>query len=244
MRKSTSQRCNSVLSNTEISHLLQHCTTDTERCLLLLLLSTGARIGALSRLTYSDVKEEEGTSLPATAIIIEKGNRPHCIPITSEVLRALKTKATGHGCQDENEAWLHAVRERICIFCSKGNLAIPMNVRCLRQTFYAICERSGMGRPIWPHLIRHTVAHQLWRSGNSVVSIAKFLGHRSVHTTFTQYLDLSASELIMNMNIPWLHDITKRVPTGLSKSPCFVQMPLALHVHDNLLNRSFVANKR
>ena len=244
MRRSTSQRCNSVINNREISHLLQNCTSDTERCLFLLLLSTGACMGALSRLTYGDVKEEEGTSSPAAATIIEKGNRPGCILITSEVLRALKTKATGQGSQDENDAWLHAVREQICIFGSKRNSKIPMNVRCLRQTFYTLCERSGMGRPIWPHLIRHTVAHQLWRCGNPVVSIAKFLKHRSVHTTFTQYLGLSASELIMDMIFSWLHDSTKRVASGSSQSPCFVRMPLALHVHDNPLNRSFAANKR
>ena len=239
-----------MLNNTEINHLLQNCNSHTERCLLLLLLSTGARIGALSRLTYGDVKEEEDASFPATATIIEKGNRPRCIPITSDVLRVIKMKAVSQRCQDlpEDDAWLHAVSERLCIFRSARNPMIPMNVRCLRQIFYTLCDRAGIGRPIWPHLIRHTVAHQLWRCGNPVVSIAKFLGHKSVHTTFTQYLDLSTAELIMNMNIPWLHDMkdfTKStVPIELSTSPCSVQIPMQLTIHDNPVDHSLAADKR
>lgn len=43
----------------------------------------------------------------------------------------------------------------------------------------------------------------LWAHHNPVVLIAKFLGHRSVHTTNRHYLRLSFAEVLARVKLPW-----------------------------------------
>lgn len=52
---------------------------------------------------------------------------------------------------------------------------------------------------------RKFVVCQLMAHQNSIEHVAKFLGHRSINTTFGTYWDATTTELSADMNIPWLH---------------------------------------
>ena len=55
-----------------------------------------------------------------------------------------------------------------------------------------------------PHALRHSYAHILLNSGNSVDIVSKLLGHSSSSTTEKFYLKETASDVAERANIPWL----------------------------------------
>ena len=46
-----------------------------------------------------------------------------------------------------------------------------------------IGERSGIGRNLYPHLIRHTTASMSLERGMNVTDLQKMLGHEKLDTT-------------------------------------------------------------
>ena len=46
-----------------------------------------------------------------------------------------------------------------------------------------IAERSGLGRKVTPHIIRHTTATIAVNAGMPIEDVSKLLGHASVNTT-------------------------------------------------------------
>jgi hypothetical protein len=163
--------------------------------LMEILLTSGCRIGALSGLTWGAVRDNGSSSngLRRTAIIHEKGNRPHFILLTERSQQAL------------------AIEERRCT----ARLGVPpadnasvwtVRTRQLRNIFYLVCQTAGIrGSHCHPHACRHTVAHCLFLAGNPIALVAKYLGHTNLETTNRYYLRLSFDELVTRLVIPWIH---------------------------------------
>ena len=47
----------------------------------------------------------------------------------------------------------------------------------------AIGERSGIGRAVFPHLLRHTFATDMLEHGASLNEVSELLGHKKLDTT-------------------------------------------------------------
>jgi integrase len=180
-----------VPTEEELELLLRSCKNDTESLLLMLLSTTGVRIGALVRMRYGDVQHGGGGKGHhlAVAVVREKGGRQHVMPLTQSVAAAL------HRRQQETAGPY--------VFPQKRNSQAPINIRCLREVFYRVVRRAKLPH-LHPHLMRHAVAHRLFCLDNSVDKISKFLGHRNIQTTLQHYLNLSTRELVDSMHIPWL----------------------------------------
>lgn len=53
----------------------------------------------------------------------------------------------------------------------------------IEQIVRQIGERSGIGRHLYPHLIRHTTASMALERGMNVTDLQKMLGHEKLDTT-------------------------------------------------------------
>ena len=162
--------------------------------LMEILLTSGCRIGALTGLTWGAVRDTSADSgLRRTAILQEKGNRPHFILLTDTTLRALAVEEQRHAA-------------RLGAPPADGCSVWRVGTRQLRNVFYSVCRTAGIrGSHCHPHACRHTVAHRLFIAGNPIALVVKYLGHTNLETTNRYYLRLSFDEIVTRLVIPWIH---------------------------------------
>ena len=68
-----------------------------------------------------------------------------------------------------------------------------------------MCNDCGLnGKEFHPHALRHSFAHILLESGNSVDLVPKCLNHSSTSITEAFYLKESAAQVAARASIPWL----------------------------------------
>lgn len=91
----------------------------------------------------------------------------------------------------------------------------------VRNVFGLLCKNAGLkGQEFHPHALRHSYAHILLETGNSVDVVAKLMNHASASTTEKFYLKENAEELNARANIPWMKKSNskkrKKIPSFLA----------------------------
>lgn len=64
----------------------------------------------------------------------------------------------------------------------------------IERILHKIGERSGIGRCVFPHLLRHTFATNLLYHGAPIEEVSKLLGHSKLSTTKI-YTKINTAEL-------------------------------------------------
>ena len=177
----------------EVGELYAFARKNTrDHLMITMFLTTGIRISALSSISWDNVHLDQ-----RMVQVIEKGNKIRNIYLHEDLLLAFKD-------QYEMEP-----RGRY-VFSSGKQRTRHITARHMRAIFYKLSHKSGVKGPhVHPHTCRHTLVHALWKAGNSLDRIAKYLGHESPNTTSKYYLDLTHKELVSSMIIPWysLNDV-------------------------------------
>ena len=94
-----------------------------------------------------------------------------------------------------------------------GRSSGHISTDAIRHIFKDACQRAGLnGKEFHPHALRHSFAHLLLETGNSVDVVSKCLNHASSSVTEKFYLKESAAQVIERANIPWMQ-------TGKRKEP-------------------------
>ena len=132
------------------------------------LLETGARVSEFAAIRVEDVSPGERT----IAIENGKGGRRREVPIRTELARLLS---------------MHVGRRRSGpLFVSRekgaGGLRVYSRQR-IGQMVREIAREAGIGKRIYPHLLRHTMATRLLAAGMDIADIQKFLGHADIGAT-------------------------------------------------------------
>ncbi len=140
----------------------------------LLMLEAGLRVGEVVALLITDLWFQ---SLPVTSIIISaqvaKSGRERQIPVSERLSNAIKETAESCWSQRRGEVSLWA-------FC-RENSPLPLTTRQVERIIRAAAEKS-IGRPVHPHVLRHTFASRLMRKTNARI-VQELLGHQSMTST-------------------------------------------------------------
>ncbi|MEN6374519.1 MAG: tyrosine recombinase XerC [Smithella sp.] len=143
------------------------------RAMLELFYSSGLRLGELAGLNVMDLDFDQ-----ALVKVRGKGRKERIVPVGSPARKALQ----------EYLAVTQGVRKKNDEDAFKAPLFL--NLRGERITGRSVArivdeatKKSGIGRKISPHALRHTFATHLLNAGADLRSIQELLGHESLSTT-------------------------------------------------------------
>jgi site-specific recombinase XerD len=195
--KRCAQSVVSFLDAEEIPALLATPDTDTrigrrDHTLLLVAIQTGLRVSELTGLRCRDVHLGTGAHLRC----LGKGRKNRCTPLTAQTVAALRAWLTERGGRPDDP-----------LFPTSRGRPLSRDAVALLITKYAAaaseCCPSIGGKTITPHVLRHTCAMTLLRSGADTSVIALWLGHEKTDTVQIYiHADLAIKERALARTTP------------------------------------------
>jgi len=160
------QRIPEALTEAEIGRLLAAAQTPFERAVALLMLTAGLRRAEVGAIRREDL-DLEGRLL----LVRGKGSKERFVPLLPQALAALSTYLV---CRPAVGV-LH-------LFVTPQGRRLPHDF--LNRSMNRLLPRAGLaGRRITPHVLRHSFATHLVRSGVDVRTVQELLGHADLSTT-------------------------------------------------------------
>jgi len=182
-----------VITNDDQKRLLEACRNRRDRLLILLLHETGLRIGQALGLKHEDI-----ASWRQKIVVNYRDDNPNKAFAKSQDMLEVHI----------SNQWLDLYTDYLIsdldevdsdyVFCNLYNKtgadkASPLSYSTVKALFRRISKH--IGKDITPHMLRHTHATELLRSGVSIELVAKRLGHKSIETTRSIYEHLTAEDL-------------------------------------------------
>jgi integrase/recombinase XerC len=179
-----------VLSADEMLALLQvkfaeDAAGRRDLAMIELFYSAGIRLSELTGLNLEDIRFQEGL-----VKVRGKGRKERIVPAGRPALLAIeaylqkRSELRKKGTDEEGEEAL--------FLSTRGK---RMNPRGVSRVVERVVRKSGIGRKISPHALRHTFATHLLDAGADLRSIQEMLGHKSLSTT-QKYTSVSVSRLM------------------------------------------------
>ncbi|MGL5962118.1 MAG: tyrosine-type recombinase/integrase [Cetobacterium sp.] len=199
-----------------------------DELMILLMSTTGIRVGGLSNLMVNNVCKTIGRDIVINenAKTLEKGGKWFSFVLTPN------TKLLLH-------KWITEHRKAHSQYLFPGRGDNPISTNRIGKIIKEIGERAGVTGPhVHPHALRHTFAHLLLESGNDPGLVSKMMGHSSSKTTEMYYLKESAVEASKRCNIPWLVKDSKpeALPTFLKNAT--IEKPIKLRSNKSQKNKA------
>jgi site-specific recombinase XerD len=174
-----------VLSQDEVTRLIEAAPNRMHRMLLMLLYATGMRRTEATLLKVSDIDSQR------MVIHIQrgKGMRDRDVPLTPKLLEALR------------DYWRWK-KPRVYLFPSKVSdpgVERPISDKTVWNVCRAAADRAGIHKKLGPHTLRHCFATHLLEAGADLRTIQLLMGHERLEDT-TIYLHLSQRHLHAAIN--------------------------------------------
>ncbi len=156
-----------VMTESEVSRLLMAAKNIRVKAMLCLLAYSGVRNLELCNLKLEDV------DLGANQVTVRDGkNRQDgVINISAECTRVLIEYLRAHPRENENYLFTTLVKKN------------QLTTGDVRKTLRITASRAQIGRRIFPHLLRHSLATNLLNRGASLMMIQQQLRHRFIEST-------------------------------------------------------------
>ena len=178
-RKKAAPPAVGYLEKHEVEALLDAPDTETpqgrrDRALLLFLYHTGARVSEAAQLQVGALQLVDRGTAPSRVTLLGKGGKTRLCPLLRESTLALADLVAGRKAED-------------AVFLNR--LGYPITRSGIRQLVGRYAEKAAMhapsldGRKVGPHVIRHTAATHMLRSGVDLNTIRAWLGHENLNTT-------------------------------------------------------------
>jgi len=174
-------RLPSILSQEEVTSLIESARTPFQRTLLMALYATGLRRAELANLKITDIDS------PRNVIHVQggKGRKDRDVMLSPNLLAALR------------EHW-RGLRRKPAIWLFPGGRWHTADHPIDTKVIWAACKeaarRAGIRKEVHPHTLRHCFATHLLEAGADLRTIQILLGHRDLEET-TIYLHLSQQHL-------------------------------------------------
>ena len=150
------KRLRRILTDEECARLLEHCYTERDYAMIVVLLDTGMRAGELASLRHENFLID--------GVIVNGKSGERLVPLSPGVRAMLEEQG------DKHSVWLGR----------NGT----MNERGIARAVKRVMVRAGIQPPkLGPHALRHTFAVRYLTSGGDFASLQKILGHSKVETT-------------------------------------------------------------
>jgi integrase/recombinase XerD len=175
------RRLPTVLSQREVTKLIESASNLMHRAILMTLYATGMRRSELCQLKVSDIDKER----MVIHIRQGKGQRDRDVDLSESLLEALR----------EYWRWM---KPKTYLFPGtvKGWRAdVPITGKVVWAACREAAQRAGIQKPVYPHLIRHCYATHWLEAGGDLLVLQKLLGHAKLEDT-VQYLHLSRRHLL------------------------------------------------
>lgn len=154
------------LSGEEMHALIEGANAPHIRLAIILLVSTGARAGAVLDLTWDRVDFERGViDLRLADGLTRKGRA--VVPMNAMARSAL------------DDAYRGSISDFVVEWAGG-------RVNSIRTGFRAAVQRAGLESQ-WIHQIRHSVAVRMLAAGMPMEKVSQFLGHSNLHITYKTY---------------------------------------------------------
>jgi site-specific recombinase XerD len=175
------RRLPSILSQEEVTRLIDAAANLSHRAMLMTLYSTGIRRAELVHLKVTDVDSQR------MVIHIQqgKGRKDRDVPLSPKLLETLR------------EYW-RCVKPRNYLFPGQSAEA-PLTTKAVWFACHGAVKRAGIQKRISPHSLRHSYATHLLESGADLRTIQLLLGHADIKHTLV-YLHLSQRHLHATAN--------------------------------------------
>jgi len=164
-----------------------------DHSLLDVAVGTGLRVSEFTSLRNSDVELGTGANVSCTG----KGRKARCTPLAKDTVEVLRAWMRERGGEPGDP--LFPTRQGTPL--SRG--AVGRLIARHASTATKQCP-SLRAKHLTPHVLRHSCAMEMLRSGVDVAVIALWLGHSRIETTIRAYLhaDLSIKERALARTAP------------------------------------------
>lgn len=154
------------LSGMELEKVRNACRTIREKALVEFLYSTGARVREVERVKLSDIDFVKGE-----VTLFGKGDKYRRSYLSERCKFYL------------NEYLKTRSDECMSVFLTERRPYTGLQKAGIERVIRDIGKRSGIGRHLYPHLFRHSMATDLLRRDVPVTDVQKILGHVNINTT-------------------------------------------------------------
>lgn len=163
------------LSSADVDSLLDQPDSATaiglrDKAMLELLYATGLRASELVGLRLQDINLERGY-----LVVMGKGSKERAVPLGEVAATAVQQYF------DRGRLALLNGRESDYLFISSKRRGISRQMFWERIKFYT--RKSGIGKNISPHTLRHSFATHLLDNGADLRAVQAMLGHSDISTT-------------------------------------------------------------
>lgn len=159
-------RLREALTVDEIEILRQKCKNIREKALLEFTYSSGCRLTEIVNIDKDEIDFHN-----KTVRVIGKGNKERVVCFNTKAKYLLKEYIMS---RNDNDPALFV--------CSKG-LHTRMGGRSIEREIKNIATRANLGKSIYPHLLRHSIATHLLAAGMALHNVQSLLGHSDPKTT-------------------------------------------------------------
>jgi integrase/recombinase XerD len=154
-----------VLSPEEVAAVLRAATNRKHRTVLMTIYAAGLRVSEVVALKVTDID--------SARMLIQvrqgKGKKDRQVMLSPVLLQALRAYARWY-------------RPAVWLFPG-ANPERPLRVSSVQKVCQAAARKSGVGKRVSPHTLRHSFATHMLEGGADLRLIQELLGHGSVRTT-------------------------------------------------------------